>query len=69
MFVNLYGITNILELTNKLFFFNKSGYEKGLTHANDLLDETGNFLSIDTLQKKFSIKTNHVTYNGTRMTI
>lgn len=39
------------------------------THVIDLLDKTGIFLSMDTLKKKFSIKTNHVTYSGLRMTI
>lgn len=47
MFVNFYGIINILELINKLFFFNKFGYEKGLIYVNDFLDEIGNFLLID----------------------
>lgn len=42
MYVNLYGITKILELTNKLFFINP-GMKKGLTHVIDLLDETCNF--------------------------
>lgn len=43
MYVNLYGITKNLELTNTLCFFYKSWYEARLTHVIDLLDENGIF--------------------------
>lgn len=52
MYANIYGITKILELTNKLFFY-KSWYEKGLTHVIGLLDETGIFFINGYSSKEF----------------
>lgn len=36
---------------------------------NDLLNEQGNFISLDTLQMKYNIKTNHVTFLGLKNAI
>ena len=44
--------------------FYKEWFKKGVKIINDLVDETGTFLSLEKLQKRFSIQTNYLTYYG-----
>lgn len=47
-------------------FFKRSWYENNIIYmyVNNLLKEQGNVISLNTLQLKFNIKTNHVTVLG-----
>ena len=44
--------------------FYKEWFKKGVKIINDLVDETGTFLSLEKLQKRFSIQTNYRAHAG-----
>lgn len=61
----LCGVIKDLRLGKSRFFY-ISWYENNIINVNknDLLDEQGTLISLDKLQLKVNIKTNHVTFSG-----